>query len=584
MLETLKIKNLAVIDQAEVEFTAGLNILSGETGAGKSIVIEAISLLLGSRASTDLVRTGCDEAVVEGVFNLERLPEIRSRLTELGLCEQGTEPPAELLIKRTVNRGGKHRILINGELATLSNLQRLCDGLVDLCSQHEHQSLLKPSTQLDLLDRYGALLRQRQAVTAAYQALKDLRNESEKLSQDESARLKRLDFVRFQIEELREAQLSPGEDEKLQQEKTLLQSAHQRLQSIDQVRSLLEEATSDSEGAGALQLLQMALQKLQPLVQLDEGARPLVEGLERALAEIEEVALSLNRYSKAVDIDPGRLEVVQERLSTLADLRRKYGESIESMISQLAELEKEHDLLSNSRGRLQELSVEIEKLSIGFKKLCIELSQARARVSGRLSDAVTRELKELNMGDACFEIELTRLGGEFENSSVTGSDSIQFVVQTNRGETARALGKIASGGELSRLMLAIRRVIADRGGIGVYLFDEIDAGMGGQTAFQVGRKLKSVAAHNQVICITHLPQVASFADHHLVVRKAAQGKRTVTEIASLGDPDQIGKAASKSQAAKLRQEELARMLGGPVLTKKSLENAAELMEMARQKT
>jgi DNA repair protein RecN (Recombination protein N) len=315
----------------------------------------------------------------------------------------------------------------------------------------------------------------------------------------------------------------------------------------------------------------MAIQRLGTLVSVDERARPLVEGLERALAEVEEVSLSLNRYAKSVDLDPARLEQVQERLSLIADLRRKYGESVETMLSQLSELEAEFDALTHSEQRLGEIEASLEKSATQLKALCSKLSDARSKVSGRLADAVTAELRELNMSDARFAIELVSNSKTLESCSASGADQIQFVVQTNRGESARPLGKIASGGELSRLMLAIRRVIADRGGIGVYLFDEIDAGMGGQTAFQVGRKLKSVASHNQVICITHLPQVASFADHHLVVRKSAQGRRTLTEIVSLAASDK-----------KLRQEELARMLGGPVLTKKSLENAAELMEMARK--
>lgn len=567
MLETLKIRNLAVIDQAEVNFAEGLNILSGETGAGKSIVIEAISLLLGSRASLELVRTGCDEAVIEGVFNLRGLPEIQARLLELGLCEQGSVAPTELLIKRTVSRTGKHRILINGELATLSNLQNLCEGLVDLCSQHEHQSLIKPGTQLDLLDRYGNLWKHRESVAKAYEEVKTLRQEADRLSQDESARLKRIDFLKFQIEELRAAGLSQGEDEKLLQEKTLLQSAQVRLQAIEQVRQLLEEA----EDANALQILQVAIQRLSSLATMDERAKPLVEGLERALAETEEVSLALNRYLKGVELDPSRLEQVQERLSLIADLRRKYGDSIETMLDQLNELEAEFNSLTHSKERLGEIQSALDQSAKTLKSLCHKLSEARAKVCGKLSDSVTQELRELNMADARFAIELASDPSQLERCTVSGADQIQFVVQTNRGEAGRPLGKIASGGELSRLMLAIRRVIADRGGIGVYLFDEIDSGMGGQTAFQVGKKLKSVAAHNQVICITHLPQVASFADHHLVVRKSTQGKRTVTEIIGLAAKDH-----------KDRKEELARMLGGPVLTRKSLENAAELMELARK--
>jgi DNA repair protein RecN (Recombination protein N) len=559
MLETLKIRNLAVIDAAEIPFKPGLNILSGETGAGKSIVIEAISLLLGSRASSSLIRTGCEEAVVEGVFDLASLPEIRQRLSELGL-NPGED--GQLLIKRTVHHAGRHRISINGELATLGNLQSLCVGLVDLCSQHEHQSLLKTSTQIELLDRYGKLEETRARYRESFEKVRNLKLESERLSQNESARLKRLDFLRFQIEELRAANLQPGEETGLQQEKTLLQSAQGRLQSLDQLRGLLE----DGEDGNVLQLLQLAIQKTGDLSQLDERVRPLQESLERALAEVEDTSLSLHRYSKSVDLDPDRLEQVLERLSLLADLRRKYGEDTRQMLEMLTRLENEFEELSRNEERIEEIQGLLEIESTQLRAIAAKLSQGRSKASTRLAAAVTAELRELNMADAEFLIPLTPAGDDLEKYTPLGADEIDFMVRTNRGETAHPMGKIASGGELSRILLSIRRLISDRGGIGVYLFDEIDAGMGGHTAFQVGRKLKAVSSHNQVLCITHLPQVASFGDHHLVVRKSAQGKRTITEVLELGKKD--------------RKEELARMLGGALLTKKSLENAAELLEMA----
>jgi DNA repair protein RecN (Recombination protein N) len=559
MLETLKIRNLAVIDAAEIPFKPGLNILSGETGAGKSIIIEAISLLLGSRATSSLIRTGCDEAVVEGIFDLASLPEIRQRLADLGL-NPGED--GQLLIKRTVHHAGRHRITINGELATLGNLQSLCVGLVDLCSQHEHQSLLKTSTQIDLLDRYGKLEELRARYRESFEKVRNLKLESERLSQDESARLKRLDFLRFQIEELRAAKLQPGEEAGLQQEKILLQSAQGRLQSLETLRGLLEEG----EDGNVLQLLQLAIQKMGDLSHLDERVKPLQESLDRALAEVEDTSLSLHRYSKAVDLDPDRLEQVLERLSLLADLRRKYGEDSSQMLEMVERLESEFQELSRSEERIEEIQKHLAVESTLLRSIAAKLSQGRAKTSTKLAAAVTAELRELNMADAEFLISLIPSGDDLEKYTPLGADEIDFVVRTNRGETAHPMGKIASGGELSRILLSIRRVISDRGGIGVYLFDEIDAGMGGHTAFQVGRKLKSVASHNQVLCITHLPQVASFGDHHLVVRKSAQGKRTITEVLELGRKD--------------RKEELARMLGGAVLTKKSLENAAELLEMA----
>lgn len=557
MLETLSIKNVAVIDAAEVQFKKGLNVLSGETGAGKSIVLEAISLLLGSRANTELVRSGCDEAVIEGLFDFSEIDWMAPRLEEYGFKSESHE----LLIKRTVSRNGRHRITINGEMATLSTLQQLCVGLIDLCGQHEHQSLTKSATQMELLDRYGAI--DTKAYLSTFERLRDIKKEFETLSAAEAERTRRNDFLTFQIEELRSANLSLDEDQELLTEKILLQSAEARVQSADSACRLLEE-----EEVGVLNGLRSALQKIRTLRQLDERAQPIQEGLERALVEAEEVSLAMHRYLGAVDLNPERLAQIQERLSLIADLRRKYGATVSEMLGTLENLEIEYSTLGQAQERLAEMTTEISATEAELCKHAKKLSTSRKKVAELLAASVTGELKDLKMSDAIFSIELSTRES-IEEWTATGADTIAFVVQTNRGEPARPLGKIASGGELSRLMLAIRRVIADKGGIGVYLFDEIDAGIGGQTAFQVGKKLRSVAEFNQVLCITHLPQVASFAHHHLVVRKVTTGKRTMTEIVPLKQSE--------------RKEELARMLGGPELTKKSLENAAELLSTAASK-
>jgi DNA repair protein RecN (Recombination protein N) len=558
VLETLSIRNIAVIDAAEIPFKAGLNILSGETGAGKSIIIEAISLILGSRANTDLIRAGADEATVEGLFDISRLPWMKERLERFGLHGTGA---GELLVKRVVHRGGKHRVYVNGGLATLTILHDLCDGLVDLCGQHEHQSLVRPATQLDLLDRFGGLEKQALAFAEAHARYRGLCRERDELAGAEAERARRSDFLQFQIAELADAKLEAGEDERLQAEKQLLQNAGTRVAAAEGAREALE-----GEDGGLLGGLRGAIAKLKGLGALDERVSPVREALERALAESEEASLALNRYLGSVDLDPQRLETVQERLARLAELRRKYGPDAAAMLGTLARLEAELAALGQASERLGALSSETEAALAELEKLGRKLSAARKKAAEGLAKAVTGELAELKMGEARFAVEIAARGEPAEWPA-GGADTIQFVCQTNRGEAARPLSKVASGGELSRLMLAIRRVIADRGGIGVYLFDEIDAGIGGQTAFQVGRKLKSVAKHNQVLCITHLPQVASFADHHLSVRKSASGKRTVTEVVTL--------------AARDRKEELARMLGGPQLTRKSLENAAELLEIAR---
>ncbi len=564
MLEILKIRNIAIIDFAEINFKQGLNILSGETGAGKSIIVEAISLLLGSRASSDLVRTGEDEAVVEGLFDLSDKimgPKVKARLEDAGLPSDG----GELLIRRAVHRAGKHRIHINGELATLSILQNVADGLIDLCSQHEHQSLARSAVQLELLDRYGKLADPASELVTGLAQFRALSRELEELRTSEAERARQADFLKFQVEELRSADLQAGEQESLHTEKQLLQSSESRAQAAESVRKCLDAGDSGDEGA--TQAIRLALQRLKTLNQLDPVATNSIrEGLERALAETEEAELAVNRYQATIDLNAEKLEQVQERLSLIADLRRKYGGTFEEMIATLTRLETEYEALDQTGNRISELEAAIVKLQSALLAQAKKLSAARKKMADKLSGLVTGELNDLKMGEARFVVDV-RTVDAISEWPASGPDVVQFLIQTNKGDVLRPLGKIASGGELSRLMLSIRRVIADRGGIGVYLFDEIDAGIGGQTAFQVGKKLKSVASHHQVICITHLPQVASFADHHLVVRKDSKSKRTLTEVAALSNKE--------------RQEELARMLGGPTLTRKSMENAAELLQLAR---
>ncbi len=557
MLEILRIRNIAIIDSAEVRFKRGLNILSGETGAGKSIVIEAISLLLGSRATSELIRSGCDEAVIEGLFDISEIPWMALRLQQFGFEGQ----TQDLLIKRSVHRAGRHRISVNGELATLSTLQALCEGLIDLCGQNEHQSLVKPLLQLELLDRFGGLLDQSKNLASLLVRFRTLMKERDQLRREDHESAKRTDFLKFQIEEIRAAELVLGEEEDLQQQKQILQSAAHRAQMSESICEVLE-----ADEGGALNILRTALQKLRTLHSLDSQVHSISESMERALIETEDTGVALRRYIQSVDLDSERLHGVQERLSVLADLKRKYGSHVSDILETLAQLEVELGSIGQANKRLDLLCHDLETLEGVLNEHGKKISSARRNVSEILGVSVTEELKDLKMGEAKFLVEISHRDPVSE-WNMSGPDCVQFVVQTNRGEPARALGKIASGGELSRLMLAIRRVIADRGGIGVYLFDEIDAGIGGQAAFQVGKKLKSVAAYNQVICITHLPQVASFAEHHLIVRKRISGSRTLTEVVELTSEEQ--------------KVELARMLGGAELTSKSLANAAELLELAR---
>jgi len=557
MLQTIKIKNFALIESAEIPFDEGLNILSGETGAGKSIILGAISLLLGGRASSDVVRTGADEAVVEGYFSIESLPWLKERLAEVGIESEDHE----LLIKRTVHRNGKNRIFINGELATLNMLVEVCEDLVDLCGQNEHQSLFKSNVQLGLLDRFSELESQTAKTTQQFKKAIDLREEWETLKRKEDERVQRLEFVRFQIEELNEAALQAGEDDSLQTEKKLLQSSEQRMQLANQI----DQALEGEEGAHSA--MKLALSKVKVLFQVDSTARELYETLERGLAEVEEASRLARVYLDQSDLSPERLETVQERLSLITNLKRKYGQTVDEIIAHHAKLTQELDLLTHLSTRLQGLEGDYQKEKELAIKLGRDLFNKRKKGAEVFSKAVSKELKELRMEDAKLEIAITFQ----EELSQWGIDSvgteIDLLVQTNLGEEKKPIQKIVSGGELSRLMLALRRVIADKGGIGVYLFDEIDAGLGGQTAFTVGKKLKSVASYNQVICITHVPQVACFADHHLSISKNTQKGRTITEV--------------KELTLEGRREEIARMLGAEKITPSAIKNAKDLMESAR---
>ena len=557
MLQNIKIQNFALIESASIPFEPGLNVLSGETGAGKSIVLEAISLLLGGRAHTETIRTGAEEAVVEGLFDLSDLPWLKERLRESGIdCEDDA-----LLIKRTINKSGKNRIFMNGGNATLSMLSSVCEDLVDLCGQHEHQSLFKANVQLDLLDRFASTAGFRDQVQLQFLKAQSLREEWENLKRKEEERIQRLDFIRFQVEELSEAALQPGEDEALLQEKKLLQSSEQRTQLAGQIDGALDG------DEGALQALKLALNKARQLAQIDDGVEELRGALERGLLEVEEASRTVTGYLSRMDASPERLEEVQGRLSLMINLKRKYGSTIEDVIANQEKLTLEADLLANLSTRLDSLEGEYEAERKKAVDLADVLFQKRKKGADAFMKAVAKELKELRMQDAELRIAL-----DFsEELSTWGRESlgtgVELQVQTNLGEGMKPIQKIVSGGELSRLMLAIRRVIADKGGIGVYLFDEIDAGLGGQTAFTVGKKLKSVAEFNQVLCITHVPQVACFADHHLSISKQVLKGRTVTEVSVL--------------AKEGRREEIARMLGSEKLTPTALKNAKELMESAR---
>ena len=416
MLQTIKIKNFALIENAEIPFETGLNILSGETGAGKSIVLGAISLLLGGRANADVIRNGSDEAIVEGYFETQELPWLRERLKEVGFESSGD---GELLIKRTINRNGKNRIFINGELATLSMLQAVCEDLVDLCGQHEHQSLFKSHVQLDLIDRYSELEEVAGKVKSQYLKTIALREEWELLKRKEEERVQRLEFIRFQIQELNEAGLKPGEDEILQQEKKLLQSHEQRISLTSQI-----EAALDGEDA-SLHSIKLAFTKVKNLLQIDSSAQELYDSLSRSVAEVEEASRLTRVYLGSADLNPNRLEEVQERLSLITNFKRKYGQTIDEIIAHHEKLASEIDLLENLSTRLEGLEEEFQKEKVAVMKSAKDLYLKRKRSSESFAKSIDKELKELRMGDAHvavkidFQEYLTSWGSDSLGSEIT---------------------------------------------------------------------------------------------------------------------------------------------------------------------
>lgn len=557
MLEILKIKKFALINEAEIHFKDGLNIISGETGAGKSIILEAINLILGGRAKQDLVQKNEAEAVVEGFFDLSRAPHICNRLERFALPFENDE----LHIRRIVPLTGKNKIYINGEIVTLNVLQEVCEGLIDLCGQHEHQSLIKSQYQLELIDQYAGLVDKVKQFSEEFEQYKSLEAEKKELSS--SSQDQRVDFLKFQIEELTSAELIPGEDEKLQEKKRLFQSSKQRFEHAQTAQKLLSIEEDEALSPSIPYLFQVCIAKLEALVEQDSSLKEVLDKCHSIRAELEDVEQVMNTYLENIDMDEEEWNIIQDRLAFFATLRRKYGQSVDEMAEKLKLLQSELYEIENKESFLLELDKKINQIMKLLEKKAEILTEKRKNASQVFSKTVTKELKDLNMQGSEFDVEVTVLS-EPSSWTVSGAaNEIQFNIRTNKGDKKLPLSKIASGGELSRVMLGIRRVMCNQGGIGVYLFDEIDSGMGGQTAFQVGKKLKSVSLGNQVICITHLPQVAAFSDHHIKVEKTMSKNKTQTFVKLLNQSEKV--------------DELARMLGGPKLTKSSVANAKELI-------
>ena len=544
MLTTLRIKNLALVTDLTLELQPGYNVITGETGAGKSILIGALNLVLGERADRTLVRDGSDGCLVEALFEISGLQApLRSFLEENGL-----EPCADnqLVLKRTFSSAGNNRQFVNGSPATLNALAAIGEWLVDIHGPHEHQSLLHPAKQLAILDAFGGLESERKTFGSLVRQRSAVEAQKAALIVDERTYAQQLDLLRFQVNEIAAAGLQPGEDERIEAEYQRASNAARLLQLSQAVLQVLSEnENSMLTQAGAIGRL------LQELQRIDPGAAPIVTAHEQSVSALHELQAEVSRYADKVELDPERLQQLEERLNLIQSLKRKYGASAAEVVSFGEEARRKLQSLEQRDAELARLNAELARLETEIRRAGRDLSARRRKVIRQFSQAVGKQLADLGFKQSRFDAVLStvpELSTFNFQLSTSGFDTVEFQFAPNPGEAARPLRAIASSGELARVMLALKTVLADEDEIPVLIFDEVDANVGGETANAVGDKMRQIAAKRQVLCITHLPQVAAAASAHYVVTKQVKDGRTISEIQLLDTKERV--------------TELTRMLGG----------------------
>jgi len=561
MLTDLTIKNFAIIDRIQARFGPGLNALTGETGAGKSILVDALNLLLGSRASAEMIRTGQEEATVEAFVELggeEDLPLLRNL---------GVEAADGLQIRRTIHHSGKSRSFLNGSAIPLNMLEKLGDGLIHIYGQHEHQHFLEPARHIDILDRSGDLLEARTRFQEVFARWKKAAGELDELNSRQKLRSERLEFLAFQSGEIGRAGLRAGEDEELAAERSRLVHA-EKLQSIARYGAEVLYGESGS----AVERLKATLQRLKEGGRMDPSLAPLAGSVESILFQCEDVASALRSYGDRVLFDPQRLETIESRMDELNKLKKKYGPTLADVLAYREKIEEERKTLGGLEEKISELKKATAEEHARAATLARELSEKRKAAAADLAGKLEKELSSLGMKKARFQIRVDAGGDSppepapFPPLNEKGMDRVEFLLSPNPGEDLKPLAKIASGGELSRIMLAMKRIFAEESLVKTLIFDEVDAGIGGGIAEIVGRKLKEISRRHQVFCITHLPQIACFADHHYKIMKKESGGRTCVEIRKLSPEERL--------------EEIARMLGGLKITGRTLDHAREMLREA----
>lgn len=558
MLQELRVNNLALIDSLELDFSDfsnGLIVFTGETGAGKSIILQAVHLLTGGRASQSWVRNDCEQAVIEALFDIGEHPELAQFLPEHGLDDS-----EEIIVRRVVSSRGRSRIFINDRLVTTKLTAELSESLVNIASQHDHQELLRSRSHIDFLDLFGDLLELRHGYGRLFSRWQKINRQLVGLKEREQDKEQRRDFLSFQLKEIRDAAPRPGEDEELGRERDLLKASttlaelagksHQLIQNqlvehLAEIRKNMEEAAS-----------------------LDPEVQELASRISSACFEVEDLENALRDYCRSIPMDQGRMEEISARLALLRQLQRKYGLMLTDVLEFADNVEQELETLDSLDQEIATLEREEKKLYTELVSMAEKLSASRRKAGRRLGNAMAEELSSLSFNQAVFEVCFAGEPEQPPELTPTGRDTIEFLFSANPGEPAKPLGHVVSGGELSRLMLAMKCLLARKDRVDTVIFDEIDAGIGGEAAEAVSRKIEELAGHHQVFCITHLPQIAARADAHFLVEKKVEGQHTRTSIRRLDRKERVA--------------ELARMLGGDNPSGQTMALAHELVERRKR--
>lgn len=560
MLIELKVKNFAIIENLSLSFGQGLNVLSGETGAGKSVLLKSLSLMMGEKAEADVVRSGVDSAVIEGYFDLSGRPDVLAELEEMGLDASDET----LVVRRIISTGGKGKVYLNGALSPLASLRSIVaplitltgrhTPLIEMTGQHDNRHLQSKSYHLELLDQYAGTWTLRVDFEKQYEKLRDITEEIEKLTEAARSREQRLDFLKFQRDEIEALSLKSGEDEEIESKVSRMRHSARLIEFVSQsVDSLY--ANDDA----VMVALHTVLQRAHELANLDPELARKVAPLQEAKTLLEDAIYELRDYGKNLDADPEELNRLEERLSSLRKLQKKFGKGVDEILKAHREMVDEIEQLEKFDESMKSLNDERLKIQKTLKKLAGELHERRKNGAHLLEKGVNDELADLNMKGVVFSVQVN-LAPEL---TPTGQSDVEFMIQASKKDEPRPMAKVASGGELSRILLSLKRVVGSSDRPRTYLFDEVDTGVSGQTAEKVGRKLKAISKGQQLICVTHLPQVASFADQHFLIEKgSAKGaaRMTVTELA-------------KDE----RVKEIARLISGEKISQTSMEHARQLL-------